>query len=87
MMKTTIWTAWDTTRPSSSLYGDDSGQPRCIWRGELTHLFRAGDMVQVLEGYCVETVAHVYYGIPDNSQEIHLTTSDPAREYPTVAAP
>lgn len=85
-MKTTIWTAWDTSRPTINADRKETGEPRCIWRGELPHLFRKGDQIVVLDGYAVATIAHVYYSIPDGDQEIGLTTCDASREYPTVPA-
>lgn len=79
-MKTTVWTAYDHSAPPLS----DAERPRCIFSGDVPIQLRAGDQLQVLEGYCVERVEYVYYSIPDNSQEVHLVTSDPRKEYPTV---
>lgn len=76
-MKTTIWTSTGFER---GIYSP----ARCIWQGKLPHLFRKGDSIQVLDGFCSETVADACYSIPENSQEIRLETRDSMHEYPTV---
>ena len=32
---------------------------KCIFNGEVPHLLRAGDMIVVKDGFCVETVNYV----------------------------
>ena len=80
-MKTTIWTAYNFSKPPLS----KEEESRCIFRGDTLFQLRAGDQIQVLDGFCVEKVEYVYYSIPHSSQEVHLTTCDAGKEYPTVS--
>lgn len=57
---------------------------RLIFVGDIQFQLRAGDLIEVLEGFCVEPIDRVYYSIPDNQQEVHLKTTDSNAEYPTV---
>lgn len=77
-MKTLVYTAWKAHSP------DDSGKPRCIFNGDVPHLLRAGDQIVVKDGFCVEKIDRVYYDLINNTQEVHLVTSDINNEYPTV---
>lgn len=81
-MKTTIWTKADYS--DHTLEGLERGRARCIFNGDLPHLFRAGDHIVILEGYAVATIDHVYYNIPNQTQEIGIVSVDRAHEYPTV---
>lgn len=54
-MKSTIWTKWRTDLHPT----DDLCKPRCIFNGDIPHLLRANDNIQILDGYAVHTIEHV----------------------------
>lgn len=76
---------WVCTRPSDE--GENGWRNKCIWKGEFDHILRAGDMIQLYDGFAVETIETVYIGIHDNTMEIQITGSDMDNEYPDVGFP
>jgi len=81
-MKTWVYTkpTYGKDKPGYVYFSEDL-RPKLIWVGDVPHLLRAGDMIQVVEGFCVETVDYVYYDLNEDSQEVHLVTMDSGNEY------
>lgn len=57
---------------------------KLIFNGDIQFQLRENDLIQILDGFCVERIDRVYYSIPNNSQEVYLVTKDLGNEYPTV---
>ena len=76
-MKARVYTAWNTKKGAE-------GEPKCIFYGEIDFLPHKGDGIICRDGFCVETVSHVYYDLVEKNIEIGITSCDPDDEYPEV---
>ena len=73
-MKATVW-----TRPNYNQSVE--ARAKCIWQGEITAIPNETTGLVVRDGFCVESIRHVYYDLTTGEVEIGLNTTDPNEEY------
>lgn len=75
-MKATVWTSWD-----GAAADHDSGQPKCIFVGEISVVPREGEFIVLRDGFGAEIVHSVTYDFVGGGVEISVRGVDRDNEY------